>query len=140
MVLEWVPFKIVSDIPALHSRWLMLLKIEISSIVHCCFSLNQNELKKNYCSYIAKEQFNIYSGFFCEIFLSTDFYRLCKLEKRGDEIFKKSPPWKLLSQYQPNFAKMILGWPPSKKIVSVDPDFQPRWPPSSKQKKGGMKF
>jgi hypothetical protein len=25
---------------------------------------------------------------------------------------------------------MILGWPPSK-IVSVDPDFQPRWPPSS---------
>jgi hypothetical protein len=23
--------------PALHSRWLLLLKIEISSIVHCCF-------------------------------------------------------------------------------------------------------
>jgi hypothetical protein len=38
---------------------------------------------------------------------------------------------KLLSQYQPNFAEMILGWPPSK-IVSIDPDFQPRWPPSSK--------
>jgi hypothetical protein len=35
----------------------------------------------------------------------------------------------LLSQYQPNFAEMILGWPPSK-FVSVDPDFQPRWPPS----------
>jgi hypothetical protein len=33
MVLEWVPFKIVSDSPALHSRWLLLLKIEISSIV-----------------------------------------------------------------------------------------------------------
>jgi hypothetical protein len=30
-----VPFKIVSDSPALHSRWLLLLKIEISSIVHC---------------------------------------------------------------------------------------------------------
>jgi hypothetical protein len=40
-----VPFKIVSDSPALHSRWLLLLKIEISSIVHCCFSINQNELK-----------------------------------------------------------------------------------------------
>ena len=25
------------DSPALHSRWLLLLKIEISSIVHCCF-------------------------------------------------------------------------------------------------------
>ena len=41
----WVPFKIVSDSPALHSRWLLLLKIEISSIVHCCFSISQNELK-----------------------------------------------------------------------------------------------
>jgi hypothetical protein len=38
-------------------------------------------------------------------------------------------PRKLLSQYQPNFAEMILGWPPFK-IVSVDPDFQPRWLPS----------
>jgi hypothetical protein len=26
-----VPFKIVSDSPTLHSRWLLLLKIEISS-------------------------------------------------------------------------------------------------------------
>jgi hypothetical protein len=45
MVIGWVPLKIVSDSPALHSRWLLLLKIEISSIVHCCFSINQNELK-----------------------------------------------------------------------------------------------
>ena len=52
-------------------------------------------------------------------------------KKGGGEIKKKSPPLKLLSQSQPNFAEMILGWPPSK-IVSVDPDFQPRWPPSSK--------
>jgi hypothetical protein len=28
-------------------------------------------------------------------------------------------------QNQPNFAEMILGWSPSK-IVSGDPDFQPR--------------
>jgi hypothetical protein len=45
--------------------------------------------------------------------------------------FEEISNFKLLSQYQPNFAEMILGWPPSK-IVSVDPDFQPRWPPSSK--------
>jgi hypothetical protein len=51
MVLGWVPFKIVSDEPTLHSRWLLLLKIEISSIVHCCFIINQNELKFN-CSYM----------------------------------------------------------------------------------------
>jgi hypothetical protein len=34
---------------------------------------------------------------------------------------------------------MILGWPPSK-IVSGDPDFQPRWPIKLKIEKGGMKL
>jgi hypothetical protein len=38
-------------------------------------------------------------------------------------------PQKPLGQLQPNFVEMILGWPPSE-IVSGDPDFQPRWPPS----------
>jgi hypothetical protein len=45
MVPGWVPFKIVSGRPALHLRWLLLLKIEISSIANCCFSISQNELK-----------------------------------------------------------------------------------------------
>jgi hypothetical protein len=36
-----------------------------------------------------------------------NFCQLCKLEKRGDEIKKKSSPVKLLSQSQPNFAEMI---------------------------------
>ena len=44
MVLGWSPFNIVSDSPALISKWLLLLKIEISSVVHCCFNINQNEL------------------------------------------------------------------------------------------------
>jgi hypothetical protein len=30
-----------------------------------------------------------------------------------DWLKKKSSPRKLLSQYQPNFAELILGWPPS---------------------------
>jgi hypothetical protein len=51
-----------------------------------------------------------------------------KIEKRGDEIKKKSSPLKLLSQSQPNFAEMILGWPPFK-IVSVSAVQYPRWPP-----------
>jgi hypothetical protein len=42
--------------------------------------------------------------------LSDTILKGCKLEKKGDEIFKKSSPRKLLSQYQPNFAEMILGW------------------------------
>ena len=58
----------------------------------------------------------------------THFDRLCKLEKRGDEIKKKSSPLKLLSQSQPNFAEMILRWSPLK-IVSVSAVLYPRWPP-----------
>jgi hypothetical protein len=37
-----VPFKIVSDSPALHSRWLLLLKIEISSNGQNYSILSQN--------------------------------------------------------------------------------------------------
>jgi hypothetical protein len=33
-----------------------------------------------------------------------------KFKKRGDEIKKLSSPLKLLSQFQPNFAEMILRW------------------------------
>jgi hypothetical protein len=51
-----------------------------------------------------------------------------KNRKKGDDIFLKSSPLKLLSQSQPNFAEMILGWSPSK-IVSGISDLQPRWPP-----------
>jgi hypothetical protein len=36
---------------------------------------------------------------------------------KKDENKKKSSPVKLLSQFQPNFAEMILGWS-SSKIVS----------------------
>jgi hypothetical protein len=41
-----------------------------------------------------------------------DFDRLCILEKRGDEILKKSPPLKLL-------AEMILGWSSSKTFEEI---------------------
>jgi hypothetical protein len=51
-------------------------------------------------------------GFFYERWTFTDFDRLCKLEKRGDEIKNKSSPLKLLSQSQPTFAEMILRWSP----------------------------
>jgi hypothetical protein len=41
-----------------------------------------------------------------------------KIEKRGDDfIFKSS--LKLLSQSQPNFAEMILGWSPSKIVSGI---------------------
>jgi hypothetical protein len=42
-----------------------------------------------------------------------------KNRKRGDEIKKKSS-LKLLSQSQPNFAEMILGWSPSREDCNVN--------------------
>jgi hypothetical protein len=52
--------------------------------------------------------------------------RQAKNRKRGgDEIKKKSCPLKLLSQSQPNFTEMILGWSPSK-IMSAISDLRPR--------------
>ena len=37
--------KLCPTAPPSIQGWLLLLKIEISSIVHCCFSISQNELK-----------------------------------------------------------------------------------------------
>ena len=68
------------------------------------------------------------TGFFYVLWTFAYFDRLCKLEKRGDEIKKNSSPLKLLSQSQLNFAEMILGWSPFK-IVSVSAVLYPRWPP-----------
>jgi hypothetical protein len=42
-----------------------------------------------------------------------------KIEKRGMKFSKKSSPLKLLSQSQPNFAEMILGWSPSKVVSGI---------------------
>ena len=46
----------------------------------------------------------------------------------GMKFKKKSSPLKLLSQPQPNFDEMILGWS-SSKIVSSISEHRPRWPP-----------
>jgi hypothetical protein len=45
MVVGWSLFNIVSDSAALHSKWLLVPKIEISFVVNFCFIANQNELK-----------------------------------------------------------------------------------------------
>jgi hypothetical protein len=53
--------------------------------------------------------------------------RQAKNKKKGGRNLKKSS-LKLLSQSQPNFAQMILGWSPFK-IVSVSAVLYLRWPP-----------
>ena len=51
-----------------------------------------------------------------------------KNRKKGGWNLKKKSPLKLLSQSQPNFAEMILGWSPSKNVSGIS-DLRPRWPP-----------
>jgi hypothetical protein len=48
---------------ALRSRWLLLLKIEISSIVHYCFIINLNEL-----SYMEMSSLTYIPGFSVKFF------------------------------------------------------------------------
>ena len=118
MILRWSPFKIVSVSAVLYPRWPPLLKIEISSNGQNCSILSQKVPKFELYKH-NDELFNIYYGIFYELWTFTDFDRLCKLEKRGDEIKKKSSPLKLLSQSQPNFAEWSLGGPLSKLCPSI---------------------
>ena len=127
MILRWSPFKIVSVSAVLYPRWPSLLKIEISSNGQNCSILSQKVPKFELYKH-NDELFNIYYGIFYELWTFAYFDRLSKLEKRGDEILKKSSPLKLLSQSQPNFVEMILGWS-SSKIVSGISEHRPRWPP-----------
>ena len=87
MILRWSPFKIVSVSAVLYPRWPPLLKIEISSNGQNCSILSQKVLKFELYKH-NDELFNIYYGIFYELWTFTDFDRLCKLEKRGDEIKK----------------------------------------------------
>ena len=127
MIRGWSPFKIVSVSAVLYPRWPPWLKIEISSNGQNCSIVSQKVPKFELYKH-NDEVFNIYYGICYELWIFAYFDRLCKLEKRGDEIEKKSSPLKLLSQSQPNFAEMILGWSPFK-IVSVSAVLYPRWPP-----------
>jgi hypothetical protein len=63
MVPGWVPFKIVSDSQALHSRWPLLLKIEISSNAQNCCILSQNVPKCELYKH-NDELFNMYYRIF----------------------------------------------------------------------------
>ena len=126
MILRWSPFKIVPVSAVLYPRWPPLLNIEISSNGQNCSILSQKVPKFELYKH-NDEHFNIYYGIFYELWTFTDFDRLCKLEKREDEIKKKNS-LKLLSQSQPNFAEMSLRWSPFK-IVSVSTVLYPRWPP-----------
>jgi hypothetical protein len=96
MVPGWAPFKIVSDSPALHSRWLLLLKIEMAhpgtiparfgliwfsvfrgEDLNVIFYQNMPNLHNRYKS--AERKMSENNLEYMLIFLLADLYRLCKL-------------------------------------------------------------
>jgi hypothetical protein len=66
MVPGLVPLKIVFDSPALHSKWPLLLKIEISSNGQNCSNLSQNVPKFELYKH-KDELFNMYYRIFYEL-------------------------------------------------------------------------
>ena len=88
MVPGWVPFKIVSDSPALHSRWLLLLKIEISSNGQNCSILSQNVPKFELCKH-NDELFSIYYRIFLWTLNFCRFWPIMQIRKKGGWNFKK---------------------------------------------------
>ena len=72
MVPGRVPFKIVSDSPALHLRWPLLLKIEISSNGQNCSILSKNVPKFELYKH-NDELFNMYYKIFYELWTFADF-------------------------------------------------------------------
>ena len=99
------------------SKMAPLLKIEISSNGHNCSILSQKltkfELYKD-----NDELYNIYYGIY-ELWTFADFDRLCKLEKRGDEIKQKLLLWNYWANLNQTLLKWSLGGPLSKLCPSA---------------------
>jgi hypothetical protein len=96
-----------------YKNWSTLLKIEISSIAHCCFSISQNELKFN-CSYMARSSLTYILGFSVKFIFQpiyTDyasFWLILKQQWTIEEIsiFSNSshPEWRV------ELSDTILKW------------------------------
>ena len=120
MILGWSPFKIVSVSAVLYPRWPPLLKIEMSSNGQNCSILSQKVPKFELYNH-NEELFNIYYGIFYELWTFAYFDRLCKLEKSGDEIKKKSSPLKHWANLNQTMLKWSLCGPLSKLCPSCRP-------------------
>ena len=118
MILRWSPFKIVSVNAVLYPRWPPLLKIEISSNGQNCSILSQKVPKFELYKH-NDEHFNIYYWIFYELWTFTDFDRLCKLEKRGDEILKNLLLWNYRANLNQTLLKWFFGGPLSKLCPSA---------------------
>ena len=135
MVPGWVPFKIVSDSPALHSRWPLLLKIEISSNGQNCSILSQNVPKFELYTH-NDELFSKYNRIFYELWTFVDYANY----KKGGMKFKKNL---LLWNYSANLNQTWLKWfldGPLQKLCPVIPTSNQDGRQAQNRKKGGWNF
>jgi hypothetical protein len=108
----------VSVSAVLYLRWLAWLKIEISSSGQNCSILCQKVPKFELYKHNG-ELFNIYYGIFYELWTFAYFDRLCKLEKKGDEIKKNPLLWNYWANLNQSLLKWSLGGPLSKLCQSA---------------------
>ena len=107
------PFKIVSVSALLYPRWPPLLKIEISSKGQNCPILSQKVPKFELYKHNEELFLHILRDLQWTLIFS-DFDRLCKLEKRGDEIKKNLLLWNYWANLNQTLRKWSLGGPLSK--------------------------
>ena len=110
MILGWSPFKIMSASAVLYPRWLPLLKIEFFANGQNCSILSQKVPKFELYKHNA-ELFNIFHGIVYELWSFAYVDRLCKLEKRGDEIKKNLLLWNYWANLNQTLLKWSLGGP-----------------------------
>ena len=108
-------FNIVTGIPTLHSRWWLLLNIEISLIFYCCFIIGKKWTHIFHYSYMAMHSLTYH--FFQPIY--TD-YRMHILREKKNHI-------KICSTEIWADHEMTFGWSNIKIICETQTPIQDDW-------------
>jgi hypothetical protein len=111
-----------------HPRWLLLLKIENSAKNHLKIIFSETAGPIGPKLWWNGLQMVFFENCVWRPRPPTKIAAVNKNRKFGKKSLKKLSPLKLLGQLGPNYGGMVFRWS-SFRIVSDDPDCQPRWPP-----------
>ena len=139
MVPGWVPFKIVSDSPALHSRWPLLLKIEISSNGQNCSILSQNVPKFELCKH-NDELFSTYYRIFLWTLNFCRFWPIMQIRKKGGWNLKKIFSTETTEPISTKFCWNDSWMAPLPKLCPLIPTSNQDGRQAKNRKKGGWNF
>ena len=126
MVLWWFPFKFVSDIPALYSRW----RVTKNRNFFNCPLFFFYYYKSKWAQILTASTWNwVILHIFLVFLWNFSFSQLItimqiRLILKTRKIPFKALPLKLLNQIKPNCAGMILEWSPFKILSDNPPSFQ----------------